>query len=112
MALWYILIMFIVLIISSLLGSIGLFFIKNRGAQNFIFYIMGVYGMGLAYLSASSQPTNFVVPQIIAWVIGSVGVIGMGIRIIVFRENKYIPLLCKILVVISVVLGVINMFFF
>ena len=59
MALGLLMILFIVMSVISVVGLSLLYLMKNPGARQVIFYIMAVWGMIIAVISATSLPTNY-----------------------------------------------------
>lgn len=107
MALGYLLIFFVFILVISILGISLLFFLKNRKIKNVLFYFLVVWSILIAYLNASSLPTNYLGQQIMAWLFGSISIIAIIINLKKTGETN-IP---YILVTISVFLGIFMMFF-
>ncbi|MGV1062958.1 hypothetical protein ACQR2W_05100 [Clostridium perfringens] len=107
MALGYLLIFFVFILVISILGISLLFFLKNRKIKNVLFYFLVVWSILIAYLNASSLPTNYLGQQIMAWLFGSISIIAIIINFKKTGETN-IP---YILVTISVFLGIFMMFF-
>ncbi|EOU1682416.1 hypothetical protein QTH11_02130 [Clostridium perfringens] len=107
MALGYLLIFFVFILVISILGISLLFFLKNRKIKNVLFYFLAVWSILIAYLNASSLPTNYLGQQIMAWLFGSISIIAIIINLKKTGETN-IP---YILVTISVFLGIFMMFF-
>lgn len=107
MALGYLLIFFVFILVISILGISLLFFLENRKIKNVLFYLLAVWSILIAYLNASSLPTNYLGQQIMAWLFGSISIIAIIINLKKTGETN-IP---YILVTISVFLGIFMMFF-
>ncbi len=107
MALGYLLILSVFILVLSILGISLLFFLKNSKLKNVVFYFLVIWSILIAYLNATSLPTNYVVKQIIAWLFGSISIISIIIKVKKLGETN-IP---YILVTISVLLGIFMMFF-
>ena len=99
------LIIFIALAVAVGLGVTFLFLAKNKKVQTVLFYFVAILGMIIAMMSATSYPSNYVIPQVIAWVFGFLAIAGIVIK------NKDATL-AKWLVTLSAVLGLLQLFFF
>lgn len=108
MALGLLLILFIFLSVTGGVGIILLFWIKNHDKKKWVFYFLSVLGMAIAYISASSFPTNYIGQQLVAWGIGFLSVIALLIHI---KANPRFQILASILVSASVILGIAKLFF-
>ncbi len=108
MAIGILFLLFMVLCIAGILGSVLLFILKQEKANDVVLILMTAYSMVIAFLSATALPVNFVSQQVICWVIGFIAVIGAGIR---FGTRKS-SVLSKVLVAASVLIGIANMFLF
>lgn len=102
------LIMFVALAIVSGLSISFLFLSKNKTVQKILFYIVAILGMAIAFISANSQPTNYIIEQIIAWFFGFLAIAG----IIIKHKKSQADMMAKILVTLSVLLGLLKLFFF
>ncbi|MCX0371029.1 hypothetical protein LIZ77_09620 [Clostridium perfringens] len=107
MALGYLLIFFVFILVISILGISLLFFLKNRKIKNALFYFLAVWSILIAYLNASSLPTNYLGQQIMAWLFGSISIIAIIINLKKTGETN----MPYTLVTISVFLGIFMMFF-
>ena len=107
MALGYLLILFIFILVVSILGISLLFLLKNQKIKDVLFYFLAIWSMLIAYLNATSLPTNYIGQQIIAWLFGSISIIAIIIKVKKTRETN-IP---YILVTVSVLLGIFTLFF-
>ena len=77
--------------------------------KKYIVYIMAVLGMYIAYANAQSSPLpQFLSEAIIGWVFGALSVAGLLLQIC--GKTKKQLLLAKILVVVSVVAGIVELF--
>lgn len=102
------LIIFVALTIISGLGIAFLFLSKNEAVQKGLFYCVAVLGMGIAVISAQSYPSNYIIQQVISWCFGFLAIVG-----IVIKHTKPNNItLAKIIVALSVVLGLVKLFFF
>lgn len=107
MALGFLFLLFVGMSILTIVGIVLLFVVKKNNTSDVLLVLMTAYSMSIAYLNATSQPINFIGPQVFAWVVGSIAVIGTGIR---FFTKKQL-LISKILVSGSVVLGIYFLYF-
>ena len=108
MALGILMIVFIVMSVVSILGLIMLYMAKGEKTRKVIFYIMAVWGLIVAVLSAISSPGNWTAHQLIAWGFGFLGVAGVIVNIAVRSGRRCIP--AYLLVTASVVGGVLGLF--
>ena len=107
MALGFLFLLFVGMSILAIVGIVLLFVVKKNNTSDVLLVLMTAYSMSIAYLNATSKPINFIGPQVFAWVVGSIAVIGTGIR---FFTKKQL-LISKILVSGSVVLGIYFLYF-
>lgn len=110
MAIGYLLILFIVMSVISILGLLLMYLVKNERVKTALFYIMAVWGMVVAYLGASSLPSNFTTERILAWAFGFLSVIGLLLHLRSEAGSRRTA--AYILVTASVVLGVVKLFLF
>nr|WP_302599093.1 hypothetical protein [uncultured Cellulosilyticum sp.] len=106
MALGALFLVFAGMSILAIIGTVLLFWVKNKNAVDVIMVLMTAYSLVIAYLGASGEPTNFVMQQIMHWIIGLVAIIGTGLR---FTTNKQ-SIISKVLVAISVLAGIYTTF--
>ena len=95
MALGYLLILSVFILVLSILGISLLFFLKNSKLKNVVFYFLVIWSILIAYLNATSLPTNYIVQQIIAWLFGSISIIAIIIKVKKTRGNKYSLYTCN-----------------
>lgn len=107
MAFIFLLVLSVFILVVGILGISLLFFLKNSKLKNVVFYFLVIWSMLIAYLNATSLPTNYIVQQIIAWLFGSISIIAIIIKVKKTGKTN-IP---YILVTISVLLGIFMMFF-
>lgn len=99
---------FIVISAISILCLVLMFIIKNKKANRILFYMMAVWGMALAGISAFIIPARDIVMQLLAWGFGALGAAAMMFQLCSRHANK--ELISKLLVVFSVMLGVLGVF--
>ena len=95
MALGYLLILSVFILVLSILGISLLFFLKNSKLKNVVFYFLVIWSILIAYLNATSLPTNYIVQQIIAWLFGSISIIAIIIKVKKLGGNKYSLYTCN-----------------
>lgn len=81
MALGYMLIMFIVFIAVTCFAVLALILTKNKRNKNRIFYFIVFWGIFLAFINATSLPTNYIAQIILAWILGILSVIALVIKL-------------------------------
>lgn len=110
MALGVLMILFIGMSVISGLGILFLYLIKDAQRKKSVFYLLAVWGMIIAVMSATSLPSNFLVSQFIAWSIGLLSVVGLLVHVKAKTKSQYN--VAYLLVTISVVAGMIKLFMF
>ena len=100
------LILFVVLTVAVGLGTTFLFLAKNPKVEKVLFYFVVFLGIGIAWIRATSLPTNYVGEIVTAWCIGFLSIIGI---IAWAKKHKQ---LAKWLVTVSSIVGLIQLFFF
>ena len=108
MALGILLIAFIGMSVISILGLLLMYLLKNERAKAVIFYIMSVWGMAVSVLSATSLPSNYTFPRLLAWGFGFLSVIGLLIHI--RAKSKAQHMAAYILVTVSIIAGILKLF--
>lgn len=108
MALGLLLILFIFLSAVGGVGIIFLFWVQNPEKKKWILYLLALLGMAIAFLNASSLPSNYVAQQIAAWGIGFLSVASLLMHIS-GRPGLRLP--SQILVSLSVIGGILYLFF-
>ncbi|MDO4481851.1 MAG: hypothetical protein Q4C14_03870 [Bacillota bacterium] len=104
------LVLFAGMSVMGIIGAFTLFLVKNAKAQKIIFYIMAVYGMIIAWMNADSLPENFIGEQLIAWGLGLPAAAAVVIALCSRSEKAFV--LAKILAVVSVLGGMLDLFVF
>ena len=108
MALGLLLILFIFLSAVGGVGIIFLFWVQNPEKKKWILYLLALLGIAIAFLNASSLPSNYVAQQIAAWGIGFLSVASLLMHIS-GRPGLRLP--SQILVSLSVIGGILYLFF-
>ncbi len=108
MALGVLLIMLVAMIIISVIGVIVMFLSGNGKGKKTAVCLMAGWAMVIAYISATSQPLNYTLAQVIRWGIGAVGIAG---AVLFYKaKSEKVQLAAQILVTLSVFLGIERMF--
>jgi len=106
MALGALLILFIILTVVSILTIGLLFLVKDPQINNIVFFVTAVLGIVISYMAFTSLPSNFTVSRMVAGFFGLLTVIGVVMK---FMQKAA---LAKLFVSVSVVLGMLQLFFF
>ncbi|OAB38708.1 hypothetical protein PMSD_06750 [Paenibacillus macquariensis subsp. defensor] len=106
MALGYLSILFIIIAVVSVISIALLFTVKEPKTNNVLFVVTAILGVLIGYISVTALPSNYVVSRIFAGAFGIVSIIGI---ILMWMKKVAIA---KVLVAISVVFGVLQLFFF
>ena len=106
MALGFLLVFFIIIFIIAFTCVILLFASKRRKINRIMIWISTIFSLFIAFISATSLPSNYKTEQYIAWGFGGFACIGL------LYHYKRQDLIAKILISISIILGVIQLFFF
>ncbi|WP_039278815.1 hypothetical protein [Clostridium botulinum] len=107
MALGYLLLLFIVMAGISIVGVTLLYTVKNETIKNILFYCLAVWSMGIACLSATSLPTNFLGQRLINWLLGFIPIIAIIFKV----KNPQKSTISYIIVTVSTLLGMYSLFF-
>ena len=109
MALGILMIGFVVMSVISILGLLLMFLVKNRKTKEKVLYFMAGWGMIIAVLGASAQPSNYVIQQLASWILGFLGIAG----VLVYKKagNRWMTLIAYLLIILSVVGGMERLFF-
>lgn len=93
----------------ALIAMISLFVMKDEKKKKYVVYIMAALGMYIAWANAQSSPLpQFLGEAIIGWVIGLLGVAGLLLQ--VCGKSKKQLIFAKVLVIVSVVAGILELF--
>ncbi|OAB41757.1 hypothetical protein PGLA_15930 [Paenibacillus glacialis] len=106
MALGYLVFLFIIIAVISIFSIVLLFVVKDRRSNNAIFIVTAILGVLINYMSVTVLPDNYVVSRIAAGSFGILSIIGI---ILMYMKKKT---MAKVMVAASVVLGVLQLFFF
>lgn len=108
MALGILLIAFMVMCVVSGVGFALLFLLRDERMKKIIFYILAVWGMGIAALGAMSLPSNYVPAQLLSWGFGFLSVVGILVHL--KAKSKTQLGIAYLLVLVSIVLGMMKLF--
>lgn len=108
MALGLLLILFIGMSVISGLGVLFLYLIKDGQKKKRVFYLLSIWGMIIAGISATSLPSNYIGSQLISWGIGLLSVIGLVVHLKAQSQLQYKT--AYLLTTVSVVLGMLKLF--
>lgn len=103
-------IVFVAMSVISMAGLLIFYLSKSEKVQKGIFYFMAIFGMMIAWLNANMIPPYMTGELILAWGLGALSVIALLVQLCMKSENKF--KIAKILVTISVVVGMIDAFMF
>jgi len=102
-------IVFAVMSVAAVIAIALLFIMKDEKKKKYIVYFMAVLGMYIAWANAQSSPLpQFLDEAIIGWVLGALGVVGLLLQICGRTKKQFLA--AKILVVVSVVAGIVELF--
>lgn len=95
---------------AAVIAVILLFMLKDEKKKKYIVYFMAALGMYIAWANAQSSPLpQFLSEAIIGWLFGALGVAGLLLQIC-GRTKKQL-LAAKIMAVVSVAAGIVELFF-
>ncbi len=102
--------LFVVCIVVSILGTILLFFIQNRKIQNVIFFVLSCWAFFISYVNAISIPMVYMGQQMLAWIFGFLSAVALLIRYAGKAKTRYT--VTNILVTVSIVSSALGVFLF
>ena len=76
-----IMILFVILCAVSILGAVLLLLAKSERGKSIALYLLSIWGMAIAVISATSLPRNEVGQQILAWGFGFLAVAAVILHI-------------------------------
>lgn len=104
----FLLILFIVLTVASVLSIIFLYSSKNPKTKNNLFYVLVALSMLITFLNVTSLPTNYVMQRIISLFLGLIAVIALILKLKIPQKTS----IANFLVTASVLCGLIYLLFF
>lgn len=99
-------IFFIFIAVVNLICITLLFLVKDPKINNIFFVGTVILGVLICYLNITSLASNLIVPQIVAGFFGVLSLIGIVLKYM----RKFLA--AKIFITASVVLGIVQLFFF
>ncbi len=108
MAIGILFLMFVVMGILSIVGSVLLFILKSEKANNILLVLMTAYSIIIAFIAATAQPSNYVLHQFISWIIAFVAVAGTAYKFITKKQS----VISNLMVAASVLGGICYLFLF
>ena len=85
------------------------FIVKKPRLQMVLLFATAILSMIIAWLNASSQPSNYIAEQIISWAFGAVAVLSVIFHLIYKNEKSYN--IARTLASLSLAVGIAYMFF-
>lgn len=99
---------FMVMSVVSVMGVVVLFFTKKEKIQKASFYFLAIWGMIIAYCNV--QTCLWTGEMLLAWALGGLSVAALLIQLCLKKKDSF--KIAKILVAVSVVVGMIDCFIF
>lgn len=96
------------LLISSILGIILLFAVKNLKISKVTSVVIGFWSILLAWINLTGFPTNFTVERVIALLFGAIGIIGLLLVLLAKKDNYNFA--GKVIIALSIILSLFNIF--
>lgn len=109
-SLFVLVLLFVVCIVVSVLGTILLFFVPNRKIQNSIFFALTCWAFFISYVNAISIPMVYMGQQMLAWILGLLSAFALLIRYAGKAERRYT--VSNVLVTASIVSSALGVFLF
>lgn len=94
----------------SLLAVILMYLLKNEVVKKVCFYFLAIQGMLISWMNAMSTPSIYPLELALGWVLGVVSVSALLLELCSKQEKK--SKIARILVTISVVVGIWNTFLY
>ena len=94
----------------SFLAILLMFLLKNETAKKGLFYFLAAQGMLLSWMNAKSTPLSYPTELALGWMLGAVSIAAILLELRGKGEKK--SMIARILVTVSVLLGVWNTFIF
>ena len=109
-ALGLLVIVFVAMVAVTIAAIVLLFVMKNEKRKKFLVYIMAFLAIYIAWANAQSSPLpQYLNEALLGWGIGAVGAVGLLFQI--FAKTKKQDTCAKFLVMISVIAGMVELFF-
>lgn len=108
MAISYLSILFIVIGLFSALGITSILLIKNNNLKNNLFYLLVIWSIFVTYINVTALPSNYLTQRVIAFSFGLLAILSA----IINYKNPQKAKIAQILVIISILCGIIQLFIF
>lgn len=105
-ALGILLIFYIILFVIAFICLTLLWVVKKERFDQIMIWICAVFSLLVAYTSASALPSNYMTLREIAWGFGALAGVSL------WFHHKHQVVLAKLLMSLSISLGIIQLFFF
>lgn len=99
---------FFVMSIISVISVLLMYLMKNEKVKKVLFYFLCVWGVVISWCNVLGTPGYWFEEILIALGLGALGIVALLIQLISKKENKFE--IARILVTISVVVGMIDCF--
>ena len=104
------LIVFVAMAVVTVLAIVLLFALKDEKKKKYIVYFMALLAMYIAWANAQSSPMpQYLGQALLGWGIGALGAAGLVLQICGKTDRQLLT--AKILVAVSVVAGIAELFF-
>ena len=101
---------FVVMIVAAVGAIVLLFVLKDEKKKKYIVYFMAALGVYIAWANGQSSPLpQYLGEAILGWGFGMLAVAGLLLQI--FEKTKKQLQIAKVLVIVSVLAGIIELFF-
>lgn len=107
MALGYLYIFFVIMILVSILGIAGLYFIKNQKFKNILFYALFIWSIGISFIDVTSLPINYVFQKVFAVILGMLALVSIFIKLKLPNKIN----IAYLLMVLSIIFSIIDLIF-
>lgn len=107
-ALDYMVIVFMIMTAVSLLAIVLMFVLKHPLAKKVIFYFLAAQGMLIAWLNALMTPFTYPGELALGWGLGGLSVAALLMALL--GKTEKVTKIARVLVAVSVVVGMINAF--
>ena len=92
-------------------GIMLMFFVKNKSSKIIMIIGMVIWSILITLINIKSSEAGSIIPKILACIWGSISIVGL-ITYFVARKDKGKIILGKILISVSVIIGIIHMWKF
>ena len=109
-ALGILLVIFTVMTAVTITALVLLLLIKDKKKKKYVVYFLGIWGMAIAYMNATAQPSNFIGYILLALAFGAAGAVSVILQIISKKQST--DTAASILAAVSAAAGRISLFIF